>query len=101
MGDSCGQLSIHFVHKISFFLNFLLIRVFSWPDFMICHVEYVLACHILISEKKIVSVMTQVEKHEYVMYKTYGELSTTCHHFEYRPLVIARFQRAVTSLFFA
>ena len=35
------------------------------------------------------------------MYKTYGELSTTCHHFEYRPLEIARFQRAVTSLFFA
>ena len=35
------------------------------------------------------------------MYKTYGELSTTCHHFEYRPLVIARFQSAVTSLFFA
>ena len=34
------------------------------------------------------------------MYKTYGELSTTCHHFEYRPLVIAKFQRAVTSLFF-
>ena len=31
------------------------------------------------------------------MYKTYGELSTTCHHFEYRPLEIARFQRAVTS----
>ena len=35
------------------------------------------------------------------MYKTYGELSTTFHHFEYRPLEIARFQRAVTSLFFA
>ena len=35
------------------------------------------------------------------MYKTYGELSTTCHHLEYRPLEIVRFQRAVTSLFFA
>ena len=31
--------------------NFLSIRVFSWPDFIICHVEYILACHILISEK--------------------------------------------------
>ena len=35
------------------------------------------------------------------MYKTYGELSTTCHHFDYRPLVIARFQRDEISLVFA
>ena len=30
------------------------------------------------------------------MYKTYGELSTTCHQFDYRTLAIARFQKAVT-----
>ena len=34
------------------------------------------------------------------MYKTYmyGELSTNCHHFDYRPLVVARFQKAVNFL---
>ena len=37
----------------------------------------------------------------FIVQNIYGELSTTCHHFKYRPLVIARFQRAVTSLFFA
>ena len=29
------------------------------------------------------------------MYKTYGEFSTTCHHFDYCPVVIARFQKAI------
>ena len=38
--------------------------VFSWPDFIICHVEYILACHIMISEKEIVSVTRKVKKHE-------------------------------------
>ena len=56
MGTVVDKLSIHFVHRISFFLNFLSIRVFSWPDFIICHVEYILAYHILISEKEFVSV---------------------------------------------
>ena len=64
------------------------------------HAAYILACHIFISVKEIVSVTRKVEKRNF-MYKTYGELSTTCHHFEYRPLEIARFQRAVTSLLFA
>ena len=67
-------------------------RMFSWPDFIICHVEYILACHILISEKEIVSVTRKVEKHEISCTKHNGELSTTCHHFEYRPLEIATFQ---------
>ena len=62
MGTVVGQLSIHFVHRISFFFNFLSICVFSWPDLIICHVEYILACHILISEKEIVSVTRKVEK---------------------------------------
>ena len=30
-------------------------------------------------------------KKEKDVYKTYGEVSTTCHHFDYRPLVIDRF----------
>ena len=87
---------------ILFKYYFLSIRVFSWPDFKIYHVEYILACYILISEKEIVSVTRQVENMKF-MYKTLWRvlLFTTCHHFEYRPLVIAKFQRAVTSLFFA
>ena len=32
------------------------------------------------------------------MYKTYAELSTTCHQFDYRHLVIAGFQKAVSSI---
>ena len=50
-------------------LNFLSIRVFSWPDFIIlmrfmpCRIHPCLS-HILISEKEIVSVTRKVEKHE-------------------------------------
>ena len=35
------------------------------------------------------------------MYKASRELFTTYRHFDYCPLVIARFQKAVTFLFFA
>ena len=47
----------------SFKIFFRYVHVFSWPDFITCHVEYILACHILISEKKIVSVTRKVEKY--------------------------------------
>ena len=78
MWKSNGQLSIHFVHKIFNFCNFLPIHLFSWPDF------------------REGNCLGQVEKQEISCTKTYGELSTACHHFDYRPLVIARFQKAVS-----
>ena len=53
---SCGWLSIHFVHKLSLFCNFV---KENWP----CNRK---------SRKK-----------TNFMYKTYEELSTTCHHFDY------------------
>ena len=83
------------------FLNFLSIRVFSWPDFIICHVEYILACHILISEKEIVSVTRKVEKHDISCTKHMESCPQLATILNIAPLEIARFQRAVTSLFFA
>ena len=40
-------------------------------------------------------------KNFHIVPNIYGELSTTYHHFDYHPLVIARFQKAETSLLIA
>ena len=67
----------------------------------LCHVEYIRSLSYLDFREGNCLSHQKSGKTLNFMYNTYGELSTTCHHFEYRPLEIARFQRAVTSLFFA
>ena len=57
MWECCGQLPIHFVHKIYYFVVFS--RLFSSGQ--ICHVESILDSHIVNPEKEIVSVTRKVE----------------------------------------
>ena len=59
---------------------------------MPCRIHPCLSCILIVKEFEIVSVTRKVEKTMKfaISGKTYGELSTTCHHFEYRPLYIAR-----------
>ena len=88
------------ISKILFKFSFDM-WMFSWPDFIICHVEYILSLSYYDFREGNCLSHQKSGKTWNFMYKTYGELSTTCHHFEYRPLEIAIFQRAVTSLIFA
>ena len=47
-----------------FILKYLLIRLFSWYNIMICHVECILARRIVISEKEIASITGKEEKNK-------------------------------------
>ena len=46
------------------FCLFLPIHLFSWSNFIMCHIKHILACHCLISEEETVSVTGKVEKQE-------------------------------------
>ena len=61
----------------------------------ICHIKYTLVCILWFQRRKLSQSQEKWKKQDFSCTK-YGELPTTCHYFAYCPLLIARFQNALT-----